>query len=124
MKKRRVVITGLGCITALAESADELFAALCEGHSGISAIDSFDISEYPVKIGGEIKDFEVTKYIDHRESKRMDRFTQFAVAAAVQAVEDSKLDFSKENLNRVGVITGTGIGGIKEIEEQFNKFKN
>ncbi len=118
MSKRRVVITGLGCVTALAESAEELFAALCEGKSGISTIESFDTSAYPVKFGGEIRNFNVTKYIDQRDSKRMDRFTQYAMAAAKQAVEDSGLDFSKEDVFRAGVIVGTGIGGLKEIEDQ------
>lgn len=118
MDRRRVVITGLGCVTALSESVDELFAALCAGRSGVSTIESFDTSQFPVHFGGEIKDFDVTKYVDKRESKRMDRFTQFAMAGAVQAVGDSGLDFSKENPYRVGVIIGTGIGGIKEIEDQ------
>jgi len=118
MRRRRVVITGSGCVTALAESADEVFAALCEGKNGISVIESFDVSTYPVKFGGEIKNFDVTKYVEQRESKRMDRFAQFAVAAASQAVSNSGLDFSKEDVFRVGVIVGTGIGGIKEIEEQ------
>jgi len=118
MKKRRVVITGLGCVTALAESADELFTALCEGKSGVSNIESFDTSAYPVRFGGEIRSFDVTRYVDQRESKRMDRFTQFAIAAATQAVEDSGLNFLKENILRAGVVIGTGIGGIKEIEEQ------
>ena len=118
MDRRRVVITGLGCITALAESADELFAALCAGRSGVSLIESFDASAFPVRFGGEIKNFDVTKYIDRREAKRMDRFSEFAVGAAIQAVRDSGLDFSKEDPYRVGSIVGTGIGGIKEIEEQ------
>ena len=118
MRKRRVVITGLGCITALAESPDALFGALCEGKSGVSTIKEFDVSEYPVRFGGEIRTFDVTKYVDQREGKRMDRFSQFAVAASKQAVEDSGLDFSKEDPFRVGVIIGTGIGGIKEIEDQ------
>jgi len=121
MSKRRVVITGLGCITALGESADEVFAALCEGKSGISPIESFDASMYPVTFGGEIKKFDVSAYLDHREGKRMDRFTQFAVAAAIQAVEDSRLDISTEDPYRVGSIVGSGIGGIKEIEEQHKK---
>ena len=121
MNKWRVVITGLGCVTALAESADELFTALCAGKSGVSMIESFDTSAFPVRFGGEIKNFDVTKYVDPRESKRMDRFTQFAVAAASQAVNDSGLDFSKENVCRIGVIVGTGIGGIKEIEQQHIK---
>lgn len=118
MSRRRVVITGLGCVTALAESSDGLFAALCEGKSGISPIESFDTTEYPVRFGGEIRSFDVIKYVDRRESKRMDRFTQFAVAAAVQAVNDSGLDFDKEDAFRIGTIVGTGIGGIKEIEDQ------
>lgn len=124
MNRRRVVITGLGCVTALAESADGLFAALCEGKSGVSNVESFDVSTYPVRFGGEIKTFDPTKYIDHRESKRMDRFSQFAVAAAIQAVDDSGLDFSKEDTTRVGVIVATGIGGIQEIEEQHIKLLN
>ncbi|MCH7559401.1 MAG: beta-ketoacyl-ACP synthase II [Planctomycetes bacterium] len=121
MSKRRVVITGLGCVTALAESADELFTALCEGKSGISNIESFDTSAYPVRFGGEVKNFDVTKYVDKRQSKRMDRFTQFAMAAASQALNDSGLDFSKEDVFRAGAIVGTGIGGIKEIEDQHLK---
>jgi 3-oxoacyl-[acyl-carrier-protein] synthase II len=124
MSRRRVVITGLGCVTALAESADGLFTALCQGKSGVSAIESFDTSAYPVRFGGEIKKFDPTKYIDRRESKRMDRFTQFAVSAARQAVDDSGLDFSKEEVFRVGVIVGTGIGGIKEIEDQHLRLLN
>lgn len=124
MNKRRVVITGLGCVTALAESAGGLFKALCEGKSGVSSIESFDASEYPVRFGGEIKNFDVTQYVDQRESKRMDRFTQFAFAAAVQAVRDSGLDFSKEDVNRIGVVVGTGIGGINEIEVQHIKLLN
>jgi 3-oxoacyl-[acyl-carrier-protein] synthase II len=124
MNKRRVVITGLGCVTALAESAGGLFKALCEGKSGVSSIESFDASAYPVRFGGEIKNFDVTQYVDQRESKRMDRFTQFAFAAAVQAVRDSGLDFSKEDVNRIGVVVGTGIGGINEIEVQHIKLLN
>ncbi|OHB64843.1 MAG: beta-ketoacyl-[acyl-carrier-protein] synthase II [Planctomycetes bacterium RBG_13_62_9] len=118
MDRHRVVITGLGCVTALSESVDELFAALCEGRSGVTTIESFDASAFTVHFGGEIKQFDVTRYIDKRDAKRMDRFSEFAVAAAIQAVQDSGLDPAKEDLYRVGVIVGTGIGGIKEIEEQ------
>jgi 3-oxoacyl-[acyl-carrier-protein] synthase II len=124
MNRRRVVITGLGCVTALSESADELFTALCEGRSGVSAIESFDASAFAVRFAGEIKHFDVTQYIDRRDAKRMDRFAQFAVAAAIRAVEDSGLDFSKEDPYRMGVIVGTGIGGIKEIEEQHLRLLN
>jgi 3-oxoacyl-[acyl-carrier-protein] synthase II len=113
-----VVITGLGCITALSESVEELFVALCEGKSGVSTIESFDTAQFPVHFGGEIKNFDVTRYIDRREAKRMDRFSELAVAAAIQAVKDSGLDLSRENPYRIGAIVGTGIGGIKEIEDQ------
>jgi 3-oxoacyl-[acyl-carrier-protein] synthase II len=118
MSRRRVVITGLGCITALGETVDGFFKSLCEGKSGISQIESFNTTAYPVHFGGEVKQFDPVKYIDFREAKRMDRFSQFAVAAAKQAVAESGLDFTKEDPYRMGAIVGTGIGGIKEIEEQ------
>jgi 3-oxoacyl-[acyl-carrier-protein] synthase II len=118
MDRRRVVITGMGCVTALSESVDELFAALCEGRSGVTTIESFDASAFAVHFGGEIKKFDVTRYIDRREAKRMDRFSEFAVVGAIQAVRDSGIDPATEDPYRVAVIVGTGIGGIKEIEEQ------
>jgi len=121
MGKRRVVITGLGCVTALAESAEALFEALCQGRSGVSTITTFDTTEYPVTIGGEIRDFDIGRYISSRDAKRMDRFTQMAMASSIQAVQDSGLDFSHEDPRRVGVLIGTGIGGIKEIEEQHER---
>jgi 3-oxoacyl-[acyl-carrier-protein] synthase II len=108
----------LGCVTALSESVDELFTALCEGRSGVSTIESFDASQFTVHFGGEIKHFDVSQYVEKREAKRMDRFAQYALAGAVRAVADSGLDVSKEDPYRIGVIVGTGIGGIKEIEEQ------
>ncbi|MBN1391448.1 MAG: beta-ketoacyl-ACP synthase II [Sedimentisphaerales bacterium] len=122
--RRRVVITGLGCVTALGESADELFAALLAGKSGISTIERFDASQFSVHFGGEIREFDVGKYVDYREGKRMDRFSQYAVGAAVQAIKDSGLDIAKEDPYRVGAIIGTGIGGIQEIEEQHIRLLN
>ncbi len=124
MNRRRVVITGLGCVTALGDSVDALFAALCAGKSGVSNVESFDVTDFPVKFGGEIKNFDPTKQIEQRQAKRMDRFAQLAVAAASQAVNDSELDFSKEDLFRSGVIVGTGIGGIGEIEQQHIRLLN
>lgn len=124
MSKRRVVITGMGCVTSLGDSADSLFYALCAGKSGVSTIQSFDTSEYPVKFGGEIRNFEPEKVIPSREVKRMDRFTQLALASAIEAVRDSGLDFERERKDRVSVIVGTGIGGIQEIEEQYVRLLN
>jgi len=111
----------LGCVTALGESAETLFDALCQAKSGISKIESFDTTEFTVSIGGEIKNFDINKYIGTREGKRMDRFTQLAVASSIQAVGDSGLDFEKEDKDRVGVLLGTGIGGLQEIEDQHTR---
>ena len=121
MANRRVVITGLGCVTALGESAESLFDALCQAKSGISQIESFDTTEFTVSIGGEIKNFDINKYISIREGKRMDRFTQLAIASSMQAVSDSGIDFEKEDLYRAGVLLGTGIGGLQEIEDQHQR---
>lgn len=118
MSRRRVVITGLGCVTPISESVDVFFNALVDGRSGLNTIEKFDTSAYPVHIGGEIKAFEPGKYMDAREAKRLDRFAQFAMACSVQAVNNSGIDFEKEDVRRAGVIIGTGVGGIKEIEEQ------
>jgi 3-oxoacyl-[acyl-carrier-protein] synthase II len=119
MSRRRVVVTGLGVITSLGESVDEVWDALCAGKSGIGPITRWDTSTYPVRIGGECTHFDVTKYgIDFREAKRLDRFGQFGLAASVNAVTDAGLDFEKEDRFRCGVIIGTGIGGIETIEEQ------
>jgi len=108
----------MGCVTALGETAETLFTNLVEGRSGIAPISLFDPSAYPVRFGGEAKDFVPEKTLDAREARRMDRFTQLAAASAVEAVKDSGIDFSKENVRRCGVIVGSGIGGLKEIEEQ------
>ncbi len=124
MNNRRVVITGLGCVTPLGDSVDVFFDSICRGKSGVSHITSFDVSQFSTRFGGEIKDFDITKFIDAREGKRMDRFCQLAVASAVQAVNDSGINFSKEDLNRCGVIFGTGIGGIQEIEQQHIRLLN
>jgi len=121
MTDRRVVITGLGCITPLAETVESLFEGLCQSRSGISAIESFDTSQYPVHIGGEVKQFNIENYAGVREGKRMDRFAQMALASAIQAVTDSGLDFEKEDKFRIGVIVGSGIGGLQEFEDQHQR---
>src|SRR4051812_49692722 len=116
---RRVVITGMGVVTSLGEVVDELWENVCAGKSGIGPITRWDASKYPTKFGGECSHFDVTKYgIEHREAKRMDRFGQFGMAASVSAVKDAGLDFDKTDRYRVGVIIGSGIGGIETLEEQ------
>ncbi|HBG78795.1 MAG TPA: beta-ketoacyl-[acyl-carrier-protein] synthase II [Phycisphaerales bacterium] len=125
MNKRRVVITGLGAATPLGDSVDILWDSLLKGRSGVSNIESFDVSQFPVRFAGEIKDFDISKYVDVREGRRMDRFTQLAVASAVNAMTDSGLDIMAQvDLDRCGVIVGSGIGGIQEIEQQHIRLLN
>lgn len=117
--RRRVVITGLGVITSLSENLDEFWDGLCAGRSGIGAITRWDPAKYPTRFGGECTAFDVTKYgVDFREAKRLDRFAQFGLAASVNAVKDSGIDFKQEDSFRCGVIIGSGIGGIETLEEQ------
>lgn len=119
--KRRVVITGLGVVTSLSDKVDDLWSRILAGESGIHEIRLFDVSDFKVRIGGDVYDWAPTDYIADREMKRLDRFTQFALVAAQDAVTDSKIDFSKEDPFRCGVILGSGIGGLMTIEEQLIK---
>lgn len=117
---KRVVITGMGAITSSGIGADELWQAVKNGKCGISSIERIDVSDLPTKVGAEIKEFDPEKYIDKKEARRMDRYTQYAIVAAGQAVEQSGLDFEKEDKERIGVIIGSGIGGIETLENQHN----
>jgi 3-oxoacyl-[acyl-carrier-protein] synthase II len=119
--KKRVVITGLGAVTSLSCKVDDLWTRVCNGETGIRAIQGFDLSKYRVRFGGEIANWSADGYIEPREAKRLDRFTQFALVAAIDAVKDAGLDFSKEDPNRCGVLLGSGIGGLYEIEVQHTR---
>ncbi len=116
--KKRVVITGTGVISSLGNSTAEFWHNIKRGKSGISKIDRADVSDLPTTVGAEIKNFEPSEFIDKKEIKRMDRFAQFAVAAAQMAIEDSKLDMEGLDKERLGVIIGTGIGGLETLENQ------
>ena len=119
MSRRRVVVTGLGIVTSLGETLDGMWANVCAGKSGIKKISRWDATKYPVYIGGECSDFDLTTYgVEAREAKRMDRFGQFAVAASISAVKDSGIDFAQADRTRCGTLIGTGIGGIETLEEQ------
>ena len=119
MSRRRVVITGLGIVTSLGETVDEMWESLCAAKSGITSITRWDTSKTPVKFGGECARFDVTKYgVDAREAKRLDRFGQFGMAASISAVRDAGIEFEKEDRTRCGVLIGSGIGGIETLEEQ------
>ncbi len=113
---RRVVITGMGLITPLGQTVEEFWDNLCKGKSGIDRISAFDPSAFSSQIGGEVKDFDPDKWIDLRDVRKIDRFSQFAVAAAAIAVEDSGLQLPGENPYRQGAIMGSGIGGFCEME--------
>jgi 3-oxoacyl-[acyl-carrier-protein] synthase II len=119
--KRRVVVTGLGVVTSLASKVDELFDRLVAGESGVHTLRLFDTTEYKVKFAGDVYDWDPGDYIDRKEVKRIDRFTQFALVAGADAVADSGLDFSQEQTFRCGVILGSGIGGLHEIETQMDR---
>lgn len=116
---RRVVITGIGIISPLGSDKEHFWHNLINGNSGIGAIDSFDVSLYPCRIGGEVKDFDPGLYMEKREAKKVDRFTHFGVAAALQAWRDSGLDKIQVDKDEVGVLVGSGIGGIQTTEQQL-----
>jgi 3-oxoacyl-[acyl-carrier-protein] synthase II len=117
--KKRVVITGLGAVTSLGIGVNPLWQSIKSGKCGISAIERIDVSDMPTKIGAEIKDFNPADFIEKKEIKRMDRYTQYAMAAARMAIEDSALDLDQIDLERMGSIIGSGIGGIETLENQL-----
>lgn len=118
MSKRRVVITGVGAVTPIGLTADESWKAACEGVCGIAPITQFDASEMKVHLAAEVKGFDPKQYFNAQETKHKSRFTQLALVSARQAIEQSGLDLENEDLTRVGVIVSSGIGGVRETEEQ------
>ena len=119
---RRVVITGMGTVNPLGKNVEEYWANIKANKNGLSYIDQFDASDFDVKIVGAVKDFDSSKYIDKKEAKRMDRFTQFAVCSAMEALENAGTDLKDLDPFRVGVIVGVGIGGLNLTEEEVTKF--
>jgi 3-oxoacyl-[acyl-carrier-protein] synthase II len=120
-EQRRVVITGLGIISALGQDVPTYWDGLCNARSGIKKITGWDASEFTTQIAGEIPEFDALQWVGKKESRRIDRFAHMAIAAAQQAVGDSGLEIEQEDLTRCGVIVGTGIGGLLEIEEQHKR---
>ncbi len=119
---RRVVITGMGTVNPLGKNVNEFWENIKANKNGLSFIDQFDASDFAVKIVGAVKDFDSSEYIDRKESKRMDRFTQFAVCSAKQALAQAGTDFSDIDPFKKGVIIGVGIGGLLLTEQEVNKF--
>lgn len=116
--KTRVVVTGMGAITCLGNSVEQFWTGVKNGQSGIRKISLVSPDGFPCSVSGEIQDFDPTEHMDRKEARRMARFSQFAIVAADQAVEDAGLDFEQENLDRVGVLIGSGSGGLPETDQQ------
>jgi 3-oxoacyl-[acyl-carrier-protein] synthase II len=121
MEKRRVVVTGMGAVTPIGNSVKEFWKAALKGESGAAPITSFDANNHPTKFACEIKDLSIEGIIDQKEARRVDKYAQYAMVAAHEAILDSGLDFEKENPERIGVIIGSGIGGIQTFEEEHAK---
>lgn len=122
MTKRRVVITGMGIISPVGNQLELAWTNVCEGRSGIRAIDLFDASAFNTQVAGQIADFDITKYIEAKTARKMDTFMHYGIAACVDALQDSGLEIDDSNGHRVGVAMGAGIGGLETIEENHNKF--
>ncbi len=116
MKSRRVVVTGIGMISPLGSTKESSWEGMLAGKSGIGPITAFDASEYPVRFGGAVPEFDISEYISPKEARRMDGFIQFGLVTGVQAMRDSGLEVTDENRHRMGVAVGSGIGGIVTIE--------
>ena len=123
MSKRRVVVTGLGCITPVGNNIDDFWNSLLSGKSGVSNIDVFDASEMSVKFSASIKDFNAEKYFDVKEQRKLDLFMQYGLAAAIDAVTDSTIDNPELDKERIGVCIGSGIGGLSSIENTHDTLK-
>ena len=118
MELKRVVVTGLGAVTPLGNSAEETWKNMLEGVSGAGPITHFDASKFKTQFACEVKNFNVSDYIDRKEARKMDLYTQYAIASAKMAIEDCGLNLETANKNRIGVIYGVGIGGIHTFEEE------
>lgn len=118
MELKRVVVTGLGAITPLGHTLPETWEALLEGKSGAGPITHFDASKFKTQFACEVKNFDPTQHFDRKEARKYDRYTQFALVAAKEAIENSALDIEKENLDKIGVIFAAGIGGIQTFEDE------
>jgi 3-oxoacyl-[acyl-carrier-protein] synthase II len=122
VSKRRVVVTGLGIISPVGSTVKSAWDAIVRGESGIGPITKFDVSAFPVRFGGSVREFDVTQYITPKDARRMDEFMHYGVAAGIQAVTDSGIDFSKLDAERCGAVCGAGIGGLGTIEQEYDNF--
>jgi len=122
MNKKRVVITGLGVITPVGNTIEKYWNSLLEGRSGVGRIQCFDPSKFSSQIAAEVLDFDPSEYLNPKETRKTDRFVQFGIAAAKKAVTDSRLNLDEEDRDRIGVIIGSGIGGLHTVESEYDKY--
>lgn len=122
MSKKRVVITGLGALSPVGLNVVENWENVLNGRSGIGNIECFDVSEFSTRIGGQVRNFNIADYIPEKEAKKMDTFIHYGMAAGIQAFEDSGIAVTEENAERIGVVIGSGIGGLNGIEHGHNAF--
>lgn len=122
MELKRVVVTGLGAITPIGNTAPETWAALLKGVSGAGPITQFDASKFKTQFACEVKGFDASKHFDRKEARKYDRYAQLALVSATEAIEDAALDLEKEDLNRIGVIFAAGIGGIRSFEDEVRDY--
>ncbi len=122
MSKRRVVVTGLGLLTPVGNTVEESWKNIVDGKSGICLITLFDASGFSARISGSVKDFDVSQYITHKDQKKMDLFIHYGLAAGIQALDDSGIEVTDENAERIGVAIGSGIGGLPTIEKNRDAF--
>jgi len=122
MELKRVVVTGLGAVTPVGNTPEETWKNLIAGKSGAAPITHFDCSKFKTQFACEVKDMNVNDYLDRKEARKLDRYTQLAMISAIQGVKDSGLDLEKEDMNRIGVIYGVGIGGIRTFEDEVVYF--
>ncbi len=122
MELKRVVVTGLGAVTPLGNTSEETWQNMLAGKSGAAPITSFDTTNFKTKFACEVKNLNINDYLDRKEARKMDRYTQLALIAAKQAVEDSAMDLDAEDKNRIGVVYGVGIGGIKTFEDEVKYY--
>lgn len=123
MEKRRVVVTGIGAVTPVGNSAEQAWENILAGKSGVGPLTRVDASKFPVSVAAEVTDFNIEDYIERKEARKMDRFTHFALAAAMMAAKDANLTITEEMAPRVGVWIGSGIGGMETHEQQFLTFQ-
>jgi len=122
LSKRRIVVTGLGLLTPVGNTVDESWSNIVAGKSGIAPITSFDASQFSARISGSVKNFDPLQYISSKEVKKMDAFIHYGLAAGIQALEDSGLEVTDENAERIGVAVGSGIGGLPTIEKNRDAY--